>query len=348
MYMNRIGTEDDPNGTSENAEYSNSLDNTAEFLFSFVEDFTKLESCYACKKNEDLELKIACIGKSGKYRLSLYINNELVSAFDECAYFDVEIERDKMKVIDAKVDSSVLEVLDEFNSIYLIAVPMEPSLDESLYIRPLKTTTRLLFVSDDEEKVNDVLTKYGYMGSEDEENIAETTAETAVETTIEATKEEVTETTKKETTTQKETTTKSSETVSNVPTTAETTTKSKSSESTLSQTIRDVWAFEDDTVMVQLNNGEVHLYNSERGTISSKGIMAGYDSVQKLNNGIAVTDDFELTFEIYDCDLNLIAEGQLPYDGMESEVTFAISNDGKSIIYVVNEGKKGKNVMSIA
>lgn len=293
-------------------------------------------------------MKIACIGKSGKYRLSLYINNELVSAFDECAYFDVEIERDKMKVIDAKVDSSVLEVLDEFNSIYLIAVPMEPSLDESLYIRPLKTTTRLLFVSDDEEKVNDVLTKYGYMGSEDEENIAETTAETAVETTIEATKEEVTETTKKETTTQKETTTKSSETVSNVPTTAETTTKSKSSESTLSQTIRDVWAFEDDTVMVQLNNGEVHLYNSERGTISSKGIMAGYDSVQKLNNGIAVTDDFELTFEIYDCDLNLIAEGQLPYDGMESEVTFAISNDGKSIIYVVNEGKKGKNVMSIA
>lgn len=355
MYMQKEGSPDDPFGKGENVEYSNSLDDTTEFLFSSTDNFENMESCFACEKGKDFNIKIACIGKSGLFRLSLYINNELVSGFNGCDYFDIETERDELKVIDVSLDKDILANLDEYNCIYLIAVPLDPSMEESDYVRPLKTTSKMLFLSDDVEKVNEILQNYGSLKntentatSSESSTDAETTKKpvTTTEKVVTTTENPVTTTEKAVTTTENPVTTTEkavTTTEKTVETTHKKTDQSKNNNSSYStDAIRDVWSFENGAVLVQCKDWTIHVYDPKNKVIEYNGIPGGPE-VKKLDNGIALVDSFDFNFRIYDCELNLIKEGKLPYyEG--DEVAFTISSDGKKLIYCVNEGAKGNYI----
>ena len=371
MYEQRKGTPEDPNAESPDAELSNSLDNTTVFLLR-TQDFTKLESGFACEKGKEFKGKIACIGKDGSFRLSLYINHKAVPAFDGCEYIDITTKRDELKVIDVSLSKDVLMEFDEYNCIYLIAVPVTPSMDESEYIRPIKTTSQVLFLSEDAQKVNEFLENFGYLYEEDSvtenpEDIieattvpdklyeistqyAEETSEPPLLMSVSTTQEKGVETTKtvSEGTNDIPVSTTDSSTVG--LTQEESTTYPKKtnepdsdlSDSYSTEFIRDVWSFENGSVLVQCKDWSIHIYDSDAGEIKKDSITGGYN-VKKLDNGIAVINAYDFSFKIYDCKLKLINQGKLPYS-FGDEVAFTISSDGKSIIYCVNEGSKGNNV----
>ncbi len=365
MYMQKKGTPDDPYGESADAEWGNSLDNTTVFLLRTTENFQNSESCFASEKGKDFKGKIACIGKSGSFRLSLYINHEIVPAFDGCEYVDINTQRDILKIIDINLTKEVLAGFDEYNCIYLIAVPLNPSMKESDYVRPIKTTTQVLFLSEDADKVNEILNTYGYLSNEN--NLTEITQDIIETTTVDASTSEPVSQEKSNQITQEviEETTDiqiiTTEQTSDIPTltpdttTAQTTQEesttspqntnpsySDSSDSYSTEFIRDVWSFNNGAMLVQCKDWSIHIYDINAGIIKTDSITGGYN-VKKLDNGIAVINTFDFSFKVYDCNLKLINQGKLPYS-FGDEVAFTISSDGKSIIYCVNEGNKGINV----
>lgn len=381
MYEQRKGTPEDPNAESPDAELSNSLDNTTVFLLRTTDNFTKLESGFACEKGKDFNGKIACIGKDGSFRLSLYINHKAVPAFDGCEYVDIITERDELKVIDVSLSKDILIGFEEYNSIYLIAVPLNPTMDDEIeYVRPIKTTSQVFFLSEDAQKVNEFLENFGYLYEEDsvtenpediievttvpdkiyaistQENInattkySEETSEPGTLMSVSTTQEKAVETTKtviEETsdipvsTTEPSTVGLTQEKSTTYPQNTNET-DSDLSESYSTEFIRDVWSFQNGAVLVQCKDWSIHIYDTETETIKKDSVTGGYD-VKKLDNGIAVINTYDFSFKIYDCNLKLINQGKLPYS-FGDEVAFTISSDGKSIIYCVNEGSKGNNV----
>ena len=377
MYEQRKGTPEDPDGVSPDAELSNSLENTTVFLLRTTDDFTKLESGFACEKDRDFNGKIACIGKDGSFRLSLYINHKAVPAFDGCEYVDITTKRDELKVIDVSLSKDVLMGFDEYNSIYLIAVPLNPSMnDEIEYVRPIKTTSQVFFLSEDAQKVKEFLENFGYLHEEDsvteppediieattvpdkiyaistQENststtqYAEATSEPPSLMSVSTTQEKAVETTKKEI----EETNDIAVSTTNPSKIDETQEESTTypeidtdiSDSYSTEFIRDVWSFQNGAVLVQCKDWSIHIYDTESETIKKDSITGGYD-VKKLDNGIVVINTYDFSFKIYDSKLQLINQGKLPYS-FGDEVAFAISSDGNSIIYCVNEGSNGNNV----
>ncbi len=367
MYTQESTSFSDPDSMEGETKQTNALDSAPQFLFSKLGAFANIESCFACEKGQDFNVKIGCIGKSGNYRLSLYINHELVPAFNGKEYFDVNVDRDKLKVIDVNIDKNVFTDLDECNCMYLVAVPTDPIVDDTVeYVRPLKTNSQLLFVSEDSEKVNEFMEKYGHLS---DENLSddETTSEpesgiikgdeefkplsTSAENT-EATKDT---TAKEEKTTEKVTekvTEKATEKATEKPT--EKATEKVTEKTTKANTysngytaysdddIRDIWCFENGTVLVQCRDWTIHAYDTENKRIKSAGINGNTD-VKKLDNGIAILDSFDFTFAIYDTELKLIKKGKLPYNEGD-EVTFTVSNDGKSIIYCAKDKNLNNNI----
>ncbi|MCM1364494.1 MAG: hypothetical protein NC122_01075 [Faecalibacterium sp.] len=67
-------------------------------------------------KNDKLIINMS--GKTAKYRISLYINHELMSVFDGCSYMDVDVEKDKQTEITVNYDSAKLKK-GEVNSCYV-------------------------------------------------------------------------------------------------------------------------------------------------------------------------------------------------------------------------------------
>ena len=139
-------------GLDENYEtvITNSLDNVNFFYLYSGEEFNEIISIYTSVPGKDLNLKVACLGKSEKFRLSLYINHTPVPAFDGNMYCDVEVQRDKIMFKNVSISADYLAGLGEFNHIYLMAVPIEPSLSDEDYDRPIKTTTKMLYISSEE------------------------------------------------------------------------------------------------------------------------------------------------------------------------------------------------------
>ena len=93
------------------SEGGNMLNEMIYYMFSSqsFDDNPKAESIslFSIDKNEKLKIYIPFLGKDGEYRVSLYINYQLVPAFDGKNYLDVTVERDKYteKVVELDVSN---------------------------------------------------------------------------------------------------------------------------------------------------------------------------------------------------------------------------------------------------
>lgn len=345
----------------------NSLDTTNDFLLSDKDEFSKIQSMYAVAEGNDLKLKLGCLGKNEKFRISLYINNNIVPAFDGNYYCDVETQRNLIMTKDISIPSGYLSSLDEFNHIYLIAVPLSPSFDEEKYDRPIKTITKMLYISS-EENVKSLAEKLSVVDdteyaseSESTENISETEKVTAtqvlttdissqpasetnttVATTAETSTVPETHSTENVKTTKPQETTKKEEPKATIThTTQEVTVPSVSAqESSVNVPVWDLWVADESTALIKsMTNGNLYLYDIKSGKIGKS--VQGGEKVQKLDNGFAVLTLHNSGYTVYDKKLNKITSGKLPYSTEKDELVYAVSQDGKSIAYCINENGKG-------
>lgn len=95
----------------------------------------RYDSLFECGSKE-LMLTLDAYGKSGAYRVGIYIDHILQPAFDGKYYCDVLVDREMMSSQTVSVDISDMKGM---HCIYAIAVPIE----EGLFL-PIKTPTKLL------------------------------------------------------------------------------------------------------------------------------------------------------------------------------------------------------------
>jgi len=93
------------------------------------------------QKDTEHEIFICGYGKTGKYRVSLFINNELQYAFDGKAYLDMEIVENKQTTCSVKIN---IEGLNKNNYIYLLYCPLDIETDRISYHASKTYTTMLL------------------------------------------------------------------------------------------------------------------------------------------------------------------------------------------------------------
>lgn len=108
---------DDPDGT-------NSLDEEENVWFDYCTEPFDGHSFppvgyFSVNKNDTLDFYIPILGNDSEYVFSVYINNELVPAFDGKEYLDVKVKRDKY--IERKVSIPV-DKYSGLNKIYVVAV----------------------------------------------------------------------------------------------------------------------------------------------------------------------------------------------------------------------------------
>lgn len=103
-----------------------------------------------CKSNEDESvinlsgkkdtLKVFGYGKPGTYRISVYINNQIIRAFDGEYYCDAEVKKGQKFQIDIPVEAE-----SEKNHIYVVV--LELSGDSDVTNNYIKSSTKLLLVN---------------------------------------------------------------------------------------------------------------------------------------------------------------------------------------------------------
>ena len=86
--------------------------------------------------SKELNLTLGAYGKSGAYRVGIYIDHILQPAFDGKHYCDILVDREMMSSQTVSIDVSYLKGL---HCIYAIAIPIE----EGIFL-PIKTSTKLL------------------------------------------------------------------------------------------------------------------------------------------------------------------------------------------------------------
>lgn len=89
------------------------------------------------KINSTDRVKIFGYGKPGKYRISIFINNEIYKSFNNCYYSDVEILKDKEFIIEVPI-----ELKYKMNHIYVIAFEINSNDEEPNHY--IKSNTKLL------------------------------------------------------------------------------------------------------------------------------------------------------------------------------------------------------------
>lgn len=111
---------------------------------TFVEQFQMDEDYNTVSvHNSSFKTYIRGYGKAEKYRLSLYVNHELVNAFDGKPYCIFEIKDDLM----TKVETSVTyDFTNDDNFVYIIAVPISDKYD--LYSSDVKKTISMKIVQE--------------------------------------------------------------------------------------------------------------------------------------------------------------------------------------------------------
>lgn len=129
------------NTDSESSGVINELDNISQFML-FQESLDTIETCYTVQEDVDLKLILSWFGKSGNYRVSLYINNEIVPVFDGNEYLDVEVDRKMIRTRYITIPADIIKNLNEFNHIYFIAVP----LGQEEVVSLIKNKTKILYV----------------------------------------------------------------------------------------------------------------------------------------------------------------------------------------------------------
>ena len=81
----------------------------------FTEDGFSTKMYVKEKENEEITLTI--LGDGGTYRLSFYVNNELMPVFDGCGYIDIETSEENQTDLKIKLDTTKLE---DVNSCYVL------------------------------------------------------------------------------------------------------------------------------------------------------------------------------------------------------------------------------------
>ncbi len=90
------------------------------FMYSDIDKFFTDDGFHTrmyTKSGEDSEFTISLLGDGGTYRLSLYINNELMPVFDGYSYIDVVTSEDNQTDLKVKVDTTEL---GKVNSCYVL------------------------------------------------------------------------------------------------------------------------------------------------------------------------------------------------------------------------------------
>ena len=154
-------------GTTSNKPQKNNLDVT-NFFELRRDKFTNVESMVTTEKNKTLDMKIYCVGEDNTYRISLYINHQLVPAFEGKDYVQVEVKRNEIKTVNVQISSDYIKSLDTYNHIYFIAVPLDQDVNDIDSERPKKSATNVLYV-DTKENVSKVDQVFDKIGNVDEE-----------------------------------------------------------------------------------------------------------------------------------------------------------------------------------
>jgi len=138
---NKFIRETNDNQNSNNSASTNELDIASQFRL-FQESLDAVETYYEVQSGEDLKLNLSWFGKSGNYRISMYINHEIIPVFDGTEYFDANVNRELIRTKLITIPAEILKNFEEFNHIYFIAVPLEQEEDISL----IKNNTRILHI----------------------------------------------------------------------------------------------------------------------------------------------------------------------------------------------------------
>jgi hypothetical protein len=80
----------------------------------------KIDPFFEGDKGKDISLRLSFLGGNGTYRCSLYINHELIPAFNGKFYFDVSAERKLSIVKNVTIPAFITENLGEWNFIYIV------------------------------------------------------------------------------------------------------------------------------------------------------------------------------------------------------------------------------------
>ncbi len=90
------------------------------FAYSDIDEFFTEDGFYTrmyVEEKEDEEITLTVLGDGGTYRLSLYVNNELMPVFDGCSYIDVATSEENQTDLKIKLNTTKLE---DVNSCYVL------------------------------------------------------------------------------------------------------------------------------------------------------------------------------------------------------------------------------------
>ncbi len=104
----------------------------------------RLLNTLTAEKNTEHEVFISGYGKTGRYRVSLFINNELQYAFDGKPYLDMEIVAENMTTCSVKINTANL---NEDNYIYLVYYPLDIDTEDMMMHRVGSTTPCVFYVN---------------------------------------------------------------------------------------------------------------------------------------------------------------------------------------------------------
>ena len=82
------------------------------FVYSDIDEFFTDDGFYTrmyVKEKENEEITLTVLGDGGTYRLSLYVNNELMPVFDGKSYIDVVTSEENQTDLKIKLDTTELE-----------------------------------------------------------------------------------------------------------------------------------------------------------------------------------------------------------------------------------------------
>ena len=90
------------------------------FAYSDIDDFFTEDGFYTrmyVKETGDEDITLTVLGDGGTYRLSLYVNNELMPVFDGCDYIDIETSEENQTDLRINLDTTKLK---DVNSCYVL------------------------------------------------------------------------------------------------------------------------------------------------------------------------------------------------------------------------------------
>ncbi|MBR5273480.1 MAG: hypothetical protein IKU25_08860 [Clostridia bacterium] len=108
------------------------------------EEHVAMQNAITAQRGTEHEIFISGYGKAGRYRVCLFINDELQYAFDGKAYVDMEISGEMQTTCSVKIDTNKL---NEDNFIYVMYYPLDLDI-EDMVNQVRKTYSQIFTVQD--------------------------------------------------------------------------------------------------------------------------------------------------------------------------------------------------------